>query len=363
MRSGSFGSLAQLSESGFAGFGDYQDCSHPVNPLILIQTEDRKALGPNLVVTGHPDTTGVLTLFGGEAVAEVKTRGPETYKRWRWRWRTLGADRSHPESVYQAALYSYGTFGEERDVVIATMDTGSRAWDFEVIPAGRVTEAFHRACARLGELAADHIPHGLDSQTLPERDFTADAFARDSDTGGLWFLSMVGPQTALKAIWASLLKQPPDTAHLIKGVEGMALSGGYQQCQVPHHTVGTWATRIARLPVSRGWHALVYTRLAEFSFERDDFLLLAQDQAAAPGLHHRFLDRRSPLPLHRSWRDWLWRRGLDTGEIVPLESAGLLAYTCNPRGEELKADLSAAVAAGTLTLNQEDTSTEVDNDG
>ena len=111
---------------------------------------------------------------------------------------------------------------------------------------------------------------------------------------------------------SSLLKQPPDTAHLIRGVEGMALSGGYQQCQVPYHTIGIWTTRIARLPASRGWHALVFTRLAEFSFERDDFLLLAQDQADAPGLHHRFLDRRSPLPLHRSWRDWLWRRGLRT---------------------------------------------------
>ena len=93
---------------------------------------------------------------------------------------------------------------------------------------------------------------------------------------------------------------------------------------------------------------------------------MAQDQADAPGLHHRFLDRRSPLPLHRSWRDWLWRRGLDTGETVPLESAGLLAYTCNPRGEELKADLSAAVAAGTLTLNEprpDTDETEEDNDG
>ncbi len=146
------------------------------------------------------------------------------------------------------------------------------------------------------------------------------------------------------------------------------MSGGYQRCQVPYHTVGTWTTRIARLPASRGWHALVYTRLAEFSFERDDFLLLAQDQADAPGLHHRFLDRRSPLPLHRSWRDWLWRdwlwrRGLDTGEIVPLESAGLLAYTCQPKGEELKADLSAAVAAGTLTLNPDDTSKEENSNG
>ncbi len=139
---------------------------------------------------------------------------------------------------------------------------------------------------------------------------TADAYARDPDTGGLWFLSMVGPQTALKAIWAALLKQPPEAAHIIKGVEGMALSGGYQSCHVPHQTIGTWTTRIARLPASRGWHALIYTRLAEFSFERDDFLLLAQEEADAPGLHHRFLDRRSPLPLHRSWQDWLWRRGL-----------------------------------------------------
>ena len=55
---------------------------------------------------------------------------------------------------------------------------------------------------------------------------TADAYARDPQTDGLWFLSMVGPQTALKAIWASLLKQPPDTAHIIRGIEGMALSGG-----------------------------------------------------------------------------------------------------------------------------------------
>ena len=31
---------------------------------------------------------------------------------------------------------------------------------------------------------------------------TADAFARDPDSQGLWFLSMVGSQTALKAIWA-----------------------------------------------------------------------------------------------------------------------------------------------------------------
>ena len=126
---------------------------------------------------------------------------------------------------------------------------------------------------------------------------TADAFARDPDSGGLWFLSMVGSQTALKAIWASLLKQPPDVAHLIRGADGMALSGSYQRCHVPRETVGTWTTKIARLPVSGGWHALVYTKLAEYAFERDGFLLLAKGEEEAPALHHRFLDKRSPLPF------------------------------------------------------------------
>ena len=37
---------------------------------------------PNLRVTGHPDATAVLPFFGGdEVIVEVKTRGPEAYKR------------------------------------------------------------------------------------------------------------------------------------------------------------------------------------------------------------------------------------------------------------------------------------------
>ena len=128
-------------------------------------------LGPHLVVTGHVDATGVVPIFGGQAsVIEIKTRGPEAFKRWR----TLGAERSHPESVWQAALYTCSTFNEARDAVIATMDTGSRQWDFEVIPAERVERAFEQACERLGRLGAHHRLHGADPEVLPERDFTAD---------------------------------------------------------------------------------------------------------------------------------------------------------------------------------------------
>ena len=209
-------------------------------------------------------------------------------------------------------------------------------------------------------LEAHAAPDTQDLYTISANGFsaTADAFARDPDSEGLWFLSMVGAQSALKAIWAALLKHPPETAHLLAGTDGTVLSGGFHRCEVPYETLGTWTTKIARLPVSGGWHALVYTRMAEYAFERDAFLLLAPGEEEAPGLHHRFLDRRSPLPLHRNWADWLWHRGLAEAEIVPLQTAGIAAYRCTPNAEALREDLSHAVAAGTLTLPREQSTNE-----
>ncbi len=147
-------------------------------------------VGPNLLVTGHPDGTvrmpvpeaeaaaPQLFLFEGEPetpaygdpmVVEIKTRGPEAFRRWQ----TLGAERSHPASVAQAAFYSLGEFGDLRDVVIATMDTGARTWDWERIPAKRLERALQDACAWLGELAAHHVQSGPDPDALPDRDFSA----------------------------------------------------------------------------------------------------------------------------------------------------------------------------------------------
>ena len=139
-------------------------------------------VSPRLTVTGHPDATGFLPpdsgtvaaveqfLFGedqpvdagSEVVIEVKTRGPEAFKRWQ----TLGAKRSHPDSVAQAACYSLGLFGEVRDVVIVTLDTGSRRWNYEVIPECRVERAWEQACRRLDALA-DH--KWLNALLEPER--------------------------------------------------------------------------------------------------------------------------------------------------------------------------------------------------
>ena len=153
-------------------------------------------LGPGLLVTGHPDGTVRLPLsqgevpsgnatpqmflfddedgkdlpaYGEEKVVEVKTRGPEAFKRWR----TLGAERSHPAAAAQAAIYTMGQFGEMRDALIACMDTGSRTWEHEIIPAERLEQALQSASRWLEPLVEHHAFHGADPDALPDRDFTA----------------------------------------------------------------------------------------------------------------------------------------------------------------------------------------------
>ena len=159
----------------------------PQNPQTVMVT-----VGPKLLVTGHPDGTVRLPVPGGQAgpedatmqmflfdedekyptygeeiTVEVKTRGPEAFKRWR----TLGAERSHPAVAAQAAIYSLGQFGEMRDALIACMDTGNRTWNHEVIPAERLERALQHVSRWLEPLADHHALHGPDPDALPDRDF------------------------------------------------------------------------------------------------------------------------------------------------------------------------------------------------
>ena len=149
-------------------------------------------VGPKLLVTGHPDGTVQLPVpegqagsddataqmflfegeeksptYGEEMAVEVKTRGPEAFKRWR----TLGAERSHPATAAQAAIYTLGQFGQMRDAVIVTMDTGNRTWDHEVIPSERLDRALQHVSRWLEPLADHQALHGPDPDALPNRDF------------------------------------------------------------------------------------------------------------------------------------------------------------------------------------------------
>ena len=132
----------------------------------------------------------------------------------------------------------------------------------------------------------------------------------------------------------------------------MALHGGYERCIIPYETIGTWTTKIARLPATGGWHALVYTKTAEYGYEKDSFLLLAQSEEEAPALHHRFLDKRSAAPARLLGGLALGAGHRRRGDRSP-PIGGRLRLPVLSQGQEAADDLSDAVASGRLTLPRE----------
>jgi hypothetical protein len=158
----------------------------------------------------------------------------------------------------------------------------------------------------------------------------------------LWFVSLLGPQQALKALWARLLKG--ELATLSRGL------GDVRFCALAPEGPRGWRAFTASLPAADGHQLVLLPEAARCAAARDDFLLLPRSPAEAARLHFRFLDRRVDLPLHATWDAWLWERALRTGEATPLEADGIGAYRCVPNPEALAADVSAAVRGGRLRI-------------
>jgi hypothetical protein len=160
----------------------------------------------------------------------------------------------------------------------------------------------------------------------------------------LWFLSLLGPQQAIKAVWARLVRGE------IATFSREAL-GQVHFCALAPEGPRSWRAHTASLPGASGHQLVLLPEAARHAAARDDILLLPRAAEEAPLLHFRFLDRRVDLPLYAGWSDWLWRRALRTGEAVALEAEGILAYRCAPQPEQLAAELSAAVATGALGVD------------
>lgn len=172
-----------------------------------------------------------------------------------------------------------------------------------------------------------------------------DAYALDSSE--LWFLSMLGNQQSVRAIWARLVKG--EVAYLADD----QFAGG-RPCWLAREARREWRLRTARLPGTGAYHGVLVPDAALYAGERQDFLLLARTEEEAPLLHYRFLNRRISLPLHSSWAGWLWERGLNAGEVAPLEALGVHAYRCTPDPAELQGALSRSLRGHRLPMPSDD---------
>lgn len=173
---------------------------------------------------------------------------------------------------------------------------------------------------------------------------TVDGCARDADE--LWFVSMLGHQQAVRAIWARLVKG--EAAYLSE------TELGGQPVPLAREAWGTWRFSGQRLPSGAAYHGMLVPELAAVAADRRDFLLLARERDESPHLHYRFLNRRLDLPLHSSWAEWLWSRGLENGEVETLISVGVHAFRCRPDPEALREDIGDAVRGGILSVQTTD---------
>ena len=136
---------------------------------------------------------------------------------------------------------------------------------------------------------------------------TVDGCARDADE--LWFVSMLGHQQAVRAIWARLVKG--EAAYLSE------TELGGQPVPLAREAWGTWRFSGLRLPSGSAYHGMLVPELAAFAADRRDFLLLAREQDEATRLHYRLLNRRLDCRStrrgrsgsgHAGWKTAKWRR-------------------------------------------------------
>ena len=207
--------------------------------------------------------------------------------------------------------------------------------------------------------------------TISAGGFTATVDAYATYDREIYFLSMVGSQTSLKAIWATLLKQPPDNAHITEGV-GMDLGKTYR-VNVPKFTIGTWTTKIQRLKRSTAYHALVYSRICEYAYiekaGEKNFVIFDQygvaesdsdtnedfdGDAYVADLYYHFLNKRTTLPLHKDWAPWLWLRAgkqrYGRGSIKEMNTGSEIqrAFLCDVDNYALGKDITKAIVEGEL---------------
>ena len=182
----------RLSGDGAGGLGG----GLPPTPRNPEQVAVR--IGPGLLVTGHPDGTVLVPLDEDDAAADVHAllfgnAAPALRRRGRHRGEDAGGRRPSGAGerwVRNAAIRRrwprppstrYGTLRRGCATrSLPSMDTGSRTWDYEVVPAQQGRDGPSGMSAHGSEGLAEHHARPERAgrrRALPERDFSAGKLA------------------------------------------------------------------------------------------------------------------------------------------------------------------------------------------
>ncbi len=148
-----------------------------------------------------------------------------------------------------------------------------------------------------------------------------------ADSVGLVFLSVLGPQEAVRAVFARLMQD--------RNLEGRKEGS---------HDNGIWLYRdkhakyhrhTRKLPCGL-WHmALIHERAAVNSDYRGVRFVLSWDAVEPPPTFFPILNAASPVPMLAEWAGELWKKGLEARAIWPMTTVvGLCGWHINPTEEK-----------------------------
>ena len=172
----------------------------------------------------------------------------------------------------------------------------------------------------------------------------------------LYYLSMIGPQIAVKAISAAMVNSPPKPAIITpldqngQGLYRFSITAS--QPELKQKT--TWRRIMKKLPATGSYHMVMYPRIAEErSISGNEMLMLMNSEEPEEELYYRLLTRITHLPLHKSWSHWLWERAREMREIEELHTINIKAYKATYKPGYLARDISTAVANKKLTVKED----------
>ncbi len=142
-----------------------------------------------------------------------------------------------------------------------------------------------------------------------------------ADNVGLVFLSVIGPQEAVRAVFARLMQDRNLEGRAANNDDGIWLSRDKHAKYHRHQR---------KLPCGLWQMTLTHERAVVNSDNRGIRFVLSWDAVEPPPTFFPILNAASPVPMLAEWAGELWKRGLESRAIWPLRATGLRGWHVNP---------------------------------
>ena len=167
-----------------------------------------------------------------------------------------------------------------------------------------------------------------------------------------WFLSLFGAPVALRAIWANLIKGNAGLVSIRPLDEMEALNNPNKTiiASVGREGVGWRSHGPRRLPNAyNSAHMIIYNKMLEVEHnENHDFLLISSSLGQTIDQHYQHLNYQSSIPLHESWKEYLWNLTQEQEWATPLFGHERSGWFCRPDYDFLSVQIQEDIASGKL---------------